>query len=133
MLNKKILSFVILLSLFTLPVFVFSQGGASGLTYECFNNGLYGNCTFADLTAAVQNFVNQIIIIVLMLTVIPIAYAGFLYMTSGDIAGNRSKANEMLRKVAIGIFFMLAAWLIVNLIATALLSNEVRQVVPIGN
>lgn len=126
---KKIFINLSILTIFLIPSFVFSQGGASGLTYECFSGGVYGNCTFADLVAAVQNFTNRLTVLVLAFTVVPIAWAGALYMVSGGNAGNRTKANEMLKKVAIGIFFMLAAWLIVNLIASTLLSSTVPRVI----
>ncbi len=130
--KKKLLVGFCLVSLFFSPVFVSAQGTINGLTYECVAgtgaNAVYGNCTFNDLIAAVTNFTNKIMIIVLSLTVIPIAYAGFLLMTSGDNAGNRTKAREMLFSVAKGIFFMLAAWLIVTLIANALLSSSVPRI-----
>ena len=126
---NKILINLFVLTILVVPSFVFSQGGASGLTYECFSGGVYGNCTFADLVAAVQNFTNRLTVLVLAFTVVPIAYAGWLYMISGGNAGNRTKANKMLQNVAIGIFFMLAAWLIVNLIARTLLSGTVPRVI----
>ncbi len=120
------------------PMLAFSQGGPTGpnsLTYECVTgsgaSAVYGNCTYQDLINAVRNFTNQLTIYVLAFTVVPIAYAGFLFMTSGGNAGNRSKAKDMLFKVAIGIFFMLSAWLIVSLIANALLAPSFSGVNPI--
>ena len=125
--KKKLL--VGLCSVFLLfsPIFLSAQGTINGLTYEC-NGARPGDCTFNDLISATRNFVNKITIIVLSLVVIPIAYAGFLLMTSGDNAGNRTKARDMLFSVAKGIFFMLAAWLIVTLIANALLGSSVRRI-----
>jgi hypothetical protein len=125
------LHFLIALTFLAFPILVFSQGGKSGLTYECFNDGNYGNCTFDDVIKATKNVVDTIIPIVLGFTVVVIAYAGFKYMISGDNAGARSEANKMLRNVAIGIFFILAAWLIVTLIARALLSPDFIAVTPV--
>lgn len=114
-----------------------AQGSASGktygLTYECERTGLnntiiYGECTFDDLILATKNLINKVIPIVLGLTVITIAYAGFIYMTEGASAGGRSKANNMFKNVAIGIFFILAAWMIVNLIANVLVSPSVPRI-----
>ena len=44
-------------------------------------------------------------------------------MTTGSNPGNKAKANKMFMNVAIGIFFMLAAWLIVKLITNALIGD----------
>lgn len=125
---------VIILSLFILPYIVYAQGAPTGpnsLTYECFSGGVYGNCTFDDVIRATQNIINQIIPLVLGFTVVVIAYAGFKYMISGDNPGERASANKMLRSVVIGIFFMMAAWLIVTLIARALLTPAVINVTPV--
>lgn len=128
---RNIIINVTIFALLFLPMLAFSQGGPTGLVYECYSGGVYGNCTFQDLLRAVQNFTNQLTVYVLAFTVVPIAYAGYLFMTSGGNAGARSKAKEMLVKVAIGIFFMLSAWLIVSLIANALLAPSFQGVNPI--
>lgn len=133
---KNIIINVTIFALLFLPMLAFSQASPStGLTYECVSGSgataVYGNCTFQDLLRAVQNFTNQLTIYVLAFTVVPIAYAGYLFMTSGGNAGARSKAKDMLVKVAIGIFFMLSAWLIVSLIANALLAPSFQGVNPI--
>lgn len=103
-----------------------SGGGAStGITYECSRPGpngttIYGDCTFDDLIEAVKKFFKIAIPIALGFSVVVIAYVGFEYMQSGGNPGARAKANGRLVKVGIGIFFMLAAWVIVNLILNAL-------------
>ena len=109
-----------------LPTFSYSaqsadtKAGKTGLVYECGDDKTAGECTFADLMAAVSKVVNFMITLALTLSVAVIAYAGFLYMKSGDNAGERTKANKMLQKSAIGIGLSLAAWLIVKLIFSAL-------------
>lgn len=127
--TKKIGGLIVILFMLTvisLPVLTYSAqnqtaaGVVSGLTYEC-ANGPSGECKFEDLLAAVKNVTDKGTIITLSLSVIVIAWAGFKYMISGDNAGERKKANEMLRKVAIGIVIIIAAWLIVTLITNALI------------
>ena len=128
--QRNILVFINLLVgfLFLLfPLFVFSQGVTNGITYECVSGGVYGNCDINDLILAIQNLVNKIVPLVLGFTVVIIAYAGFKYMISGDNPGERAAANKMLRSVAIGIFFIIAAWLIVTLIANTLVSGSVPR------
>lgn len=112
--------------------------GPCGLIYKCparpnFPGGplVEGNCNFNDVVLAVKNFLDKIIILTLGFTVIVIAVAGYHYMISGANPGERAKANKMLMSVAIGIFFILAAWLIVTLIANTLLTQAVKDVTPI--
>ncbi|MCX6701765.1 MAG: pilin [Candidatus Zambryskibacteria bacterium] len=139
---KKIGGFVTILFLFalmSLPSFVYSAESATskktgaegtGITYECAEtingNVVYGNCDFQDLMNAVKKVTNFAAIITLSLSVIVIAVAGYKYMISGDNAGERTKANEMLRKIALGIIFILAAWLIVTLITNTLLKDAIK-------
>ncbi len=111
-------------------------GAATGITYECSRveagKTIYGDCTFQDLIRAVQKFFGIAIPLALAFSVVIIAYAGFDYMISGANPSKRTEANKMFIKVAWGIFFMLAAWLIVNLISNALLNPNIIQLVPLG-
>lgn len=91
----------------------------TGITYEC-TSGKPGDCTFNDLILAVKKVINWGTGFALGFTVVIIAYAGFLYMLSGENAGERKKANTMLTKAVIGIAYIVGAWLIVNLIITGL-------------
>lgn len=113
-------------------------GKGTGITYECVQKGagpggtdVYGNCGWDNLIAAIKKFFDVAIPMALTFTVVIIAYAGFLYMTSGSNASQRSQANGMFVKVAIGIFFMLGAWLIVTLITNSLLNDSVKVLVPL--
>lgn len=123
--TKKIYSSLILTLLaflFYLPVFSNAQSSApnTGITYECVNGTIYGNCTFADLIAAIKKITDYGAKFALMFSVVVIAYAGFRYMISGDNQGERTKANKMLLSVAWGVGYILAAWLIVTLILSGL-------------
>lgn len=139
---KLFLQVIAFVLAFSSPVFTHAQvtGGpgastpGTGLTYECQRtlNGrvIYGDCGYGDLIAAVKRVIDWVIIFTLEFSVVIIAYAGFNYLISGDNPGKRAEANKMLTKVVIGIFFVLAAWLIVNLIARALLTPAVLGVTP---
>ena len=142
--RKKISAIVGVVFAFTLvvsPVFIYgaaspqTQAGNTGLTYECGDNvaggtKTAGNCDFADLMAAVKNVVNKGTLIALSLSVIAIVYAGFNYMISGDNPSKRGEANKTLLNVVKGIAFILAAWLIVTLITSALLRTGIIQFGP---
>ena len=99
-------------------------GIISGMTYICNHGGDNGNCDFADVIAAILNLVNVGVKIALSLSVIVLAWAGYNYMVSGSNPSKRSDANKMLWKVVVGIVLILAAWLIVNLITSALLGKS---------
>lgn len=101
------------------------QGITKGITYIC-NRGAPGECTFQDVIEAIKHLVNWGITFALSFSVIIIAYAGYLYMISGDSPGERTKANKMFVSVGKGIFFALGAWLIVTLITGALLNGNIN-------
>lgn len=71
-------------------------------------------CGWEELVQMGQNIIYDAIYFAAMIAVISIVYAGYLYMSSGDDAGARGKANGILWNVVIGIFFTMAAWLLVN-------------------
>lgn len=139
-LTKKAIGFgslVVFITLFSLPVFVSAQDSSpnTGITYECVQkdsagNNVYGNCGFTDLINATMRVVDWGIKFALAFSVVVIAYAGFNYMISGDNQSKRKEANQMLLKVFIGIAWMMAAWLVVTLIARALLSQQIIDIVP---
>ncbi len=118
-------------------------GSATGLTYDCAlnasgsgavqNSNAWGNCDYYDLLAAVKKIVNVGTIFGLAFSVVVIAYAGFLYLTSGGSAANRTRANGMFVSVGWGILFVLSAWMIVNLITSTLLTTGAREAIPFSN
>jgi hypothetical protein len=107
-----------------------TSAGKTGIVYECGDNTsssyTAGNCTFYDLVAATKKVINVAIEYALFFSVVVIAFAGFKYMKSGDNPGERKKANDMLKSVAIGIGWILAAWLIVTLITNTLLGSGIN-------
>lgn len=137
-LNKffsTILLFIFTFLLFSFPVFAFAQEessttkGKGGLIYECAGiGGRPGECTWQDLIAAIQKAVDWGAVLAISLSVVVIAYAGFIYMTSGGSPSERTKANKMFQKVGIGIFAIMCAWLIVNLITSSLLKDSLKDV-----
>ncbi len=106
------------------------SGENTGIVYVC-TGGAAGDCTFADLIQAINKVVNFGITLALSFSVVVIAWAGGRIMISADNPGERTKAKQMFVKVAWGIFFMLAAFLIVKLITTALLTDAVLNNVPL--
>lgn len=117
----------------SLPYFAFAQASpGTGITYECVQDiggqKVYGNCTFNDLVSAVKDFFKAVFPLVFGFTSVIIAYAGYLYMTSGGNSGQRAKANKMFVSLAWGVFFMLAAWTIVTLVLNSLANSSIPRI-----
>jgi len=95
-----VLLIILVVSLVFVPHFVLAQS----IGIPCDGT----DCDFISIPIAVIGFI----------------YAGFLIMTAGADTGKVSKGKELLLKIAIGFFFVLAAWLIVNLITSTLFIGE---------
>ena len=122
---KKILIISFVFAVFLAPAFGVLRAQVttkqSGAVTGCYSNGSEVPCdSFDQLITAVKNVVNYAILIALAFSVVVLAKAGWIYMTSGGSASERSKANQMFVKVLWGIGWTLGAWLVVNLIVTAL-------------
>jgi hypothetical protein len=70
-------------------------------------------CGWNQLMEMGQNIIRNAIYLAAMAAVISLVYVGYLLMTSGDNEGNRKKAKEIGGKVIAGIFYTMAAWLLV--------------------
>ncbi len=73
-------------------------------------------CRFSHLADLINRVVKFLIIMILPLSAILFAYAGFLYLTSGGNTETKAKVTKMLTKAVAGIVIVLAAWLIVKTI-----------------
>ncbi|MFZ2522468.1 MAG: hypothetical protein WAZ10_04085 [Minisyncoccia bacterium] len=119
-LASKILLFLVFLFLFT-PLVSHAQ-----FVYECPGvGGIAGECTFDDLIRAVRRVTNEGTKFALGFSVIVIAWAGFRFMMGGESASERAKAAGMLLKVVQGIAIIIIAWVLVRLITTALLDDNI--------
>jgi len=111
-----VLLIILVVSLVFVPHFVLAQS----IGIPCDGT----DCDFNDLVDLAINFMDFVVIISIPIAVIGFIYAGFLIMTAGADTGKVSKGKELLLKIAIGFFFVLAAWLIVNLITSTLFIGE---------
>jgi hypothetical protein len=94
--------------------------GYRGVIPNCQGN----TCTWNDIIKTIDYLVDLAMGIALVFSSAVIAFAGFKYMSSGDNPGKRKEANTMLQKVVIGIVLVMGAWVIVNLIFTALGADQ---------
>lgn len=77
-------------------------------------------CGFAGVLGTAQNAINAGISIGVFFSVIIMAWAGFLYITTPTNPEARSKANKMLMNAALGLLIVLSAWLMVDFVMKTL-------------
>lgn len=80
-------------------------------------------CGWREFVSLGQRFINYLILLIIPLATVTFAWAGFTILTAGGNAGQVQKGKEMFSKVAIGIAWALAAWLVINTILNALVGD----------
>lgn len=127
LLNKKIFKATILTLFFVIIITpVFSE--AAGLI-PCGGTG-EKECDFDGLTELAKNIIDWIVKISVPISAAVFAVAGFKYMTSA-VVDQKAEAKNMMKKVLIGLAFILGAWIIIGTIVKALLNPEFNSSVPI--
>lgn len=81
------------------------------------------DCDFEDLVRLVNNIITWIINISIPIATIAFAYAGFLYLWSGDSTSKVEKAKDIFKNVGLGLIIMLSAYVIVRTIMVALFND----------
>lgn len=111
---------------------VLAQGSGSGLdgpseasaTNPLVKCKTVDQCNWQEFLNTVDRVKNYAFQIVVVLSVIFIAIAGFYYLTAGDNAGKRETAKSIIQNVVIGFFLAAAGWLIVRTILKTLGAGE---------
>jgi hypothetical protein len=75
-------------------------------------------CTYASLIELVKNAITDLTIIATLLATVGFMYAGFKLLTSQGNSGAMKDAKELLMKILIGFFWILAAWILVYTITS---------------
>ena len=81
-------------------------------------------CQACHLTQLVQNIINFIVGISITLAILLVAWAGFLYFSSGARPDNINKGKDVLKNTAIGFLVVISAWIIVNTLLYTLLDKK---------
>lgn len=90
-------------------------------------DGVKVPCDFKALVATFNRVLKFLLYLSIPLVVGIILYTGFQFLTAGGDAVKLEKAKKMLIPVAIGIFWVLASWLVVNTILKTFLSQETKD------
>ncbi len=80
-------------------------------------------CTICELANTAQHVVNTGIYMVVFLSSVLFAYAGWVYLMAGGDTGAAAKAKSIFTNVAIGLVIVLSAWLVVDTIIRALFNQ----------
>lgn len=111
-----------------LPTLVFAQGaGLPRQIVPCSGAVAAGGlqaCKVCDLATLAQNLINTGIFILVFLSAVLFAYAGFLYLTNAGNPSQASQAKSIFGHVAVGLIIILAAWLVVDTLMKSLLGGD---------
>ena len=120
--NKKLIAGIVsvfMLSVLVLPVLSHAQ--VTPLV-QCGNPG-QPTCDFNAFIALINRIIQWIISIATTIFAISAIYGGFLYMTSGENAGNKTKALDILKNTLYGFIIILVAWVVVYTILRTFVPN----------
>ena len=77
-------------------------------------------CGLKELIDTANLVVKFVLKLAVFIAAIMFCYAGFLMVTSGGSSETAGKAKKIFTNVALGLIFVAACWLIIELIATVL-------------
>lgn len=119
----KYITLVVILIFLALPTFSYALGGLVPCDNTPDASGVIANpCGFNELLDMVNIVIKFVIFdMVLPISAIMFAYAGFLMITAGgEAAGARTKAKGIFTNAVIGLIIAVAAWLIIRTILSIL-------------
>lgn len=126
---NKMLKKIIIIAIILLPIGLFAETvqpvydpGTTGIVGNLCADGV--NCKFEDLITLVKRILGFIVFVSIPLAAIAFAYSGFLILTAGPNASQAQQGKKIFTNVAIGFVIILAAWLIVYTVTTALIDTD---------
>jgi hypothetical protein len=109
------------------------NGCGSFVPLAAFNNSPRLNDIYTD-ERDLGNFLNKLFMgsIALggILAVLRLAWAGFVYMSS-DLWSSKGHAKEIIQETLLGLFLLLAIWIILNFINPDILKLKVEPATPL--
>ncbi|MHB1316838.1 MAG: hypothetical protein ACYCZW_03200 [Minisyncoccota bacterium] len=78
------------------------------------------DCNFGHIIALVDSIIKTIFTVILIVTPLLIARAGYYYIISSDKPAERAKANSQLRNIVIGLAIVALSYTVVKLVLTTL-------------
>ncbi len=87
-----------------------------GNVYLC----IYDECTTCGLVTLAKNLIQFAVFLAVIVAALLFTYAGALYLFSASNPGNISKAHRIFWDVLLGLVFVLAAWMVIDVIMKVL-------------
>ena len=81
------------------------------------------DCQFCHLQTLAHNIINFLVFFAIVVAVLMFVFAGFLLVTAGANEGQLSKGKSIFWTVFIGLFIILAAWLIIDVLMKTFLNE----------
>jgi hypothetical protein len=100
----------------------FTKDGNGNYTSNLDPNSV--ECDYNQLIITFQRLINFVLWIITPIVVGMMVYSGFKYMTAGGDANLIADAKRMFIPIAIGIFFIMAGWLLVYTVLDKLLDTN---------
>lgn len=99
-----------------LPMTIFAWAPGQPIVPQCYGspNGPY--CQACDFMNLINNLLAFAVYFSAFVATIMFAYAGFLYVTAASNQENLTKAKSIFGKVLLGFFFVLTAWLLIDIV-----------------
>ncbi|MBI4133748.1 hypothetical protein HY478_03975, partial [Candidatus Uhrbacteria bacterium] len=125
-----VVSLLALLAILALPSAAQAQCAGSGsfIPLECFEGSAKLTDTYTN-TEELGPFLNKLfvgaIVIGAILAVLRIAWAGFIYL-GDDLWSSKQQAKDIIQDSLLGLFLLLAIWLILNQINPQILELNVN-------
>ena len=92
---------------------------------QCFYGGGSGPfCQACDLVTLLNNLLAFAVYFSAFIATVMFAYAGFLYVTAASNPGNLETAKKIFSSVLLGFFFVLTAWLIIDIILSTFTNKD---------
>ena len=77
-------------------------------------------CGWPELVRLINEIIQFVFFLTSIIATLSIAYAGWLFLTSGDNEGNRTKAKGIMWNTVVGIIIIFTGWIVVQFILKSL-------------
>ena len=81
-------------------------------------------CSLCDLANTGQNILNTAIYLLVVLSAVLFAWAGFKMLLSGGDTAEYAQGKRVFSNVIIGLVIVLTGWMVVNVVMTTLLKKD---------
>lgn len=119
--NIEKIKYFFILGTILIPSFVKAWTPGEPIVPDCARAGNDVVCGFSGLLELVSNVLDVFIWIAAPIATIIFAWIGWTFIVDSDKSSARSEAKKRFMSLVKGVFFILAAWVIIDLIVNSLI------------